>query len=62
MSTENGGAPGGEEVRILDLGAVLLRRWRMIVLATLAVMLVAAAVALLRKKEYEASVVLLAPQ
>ena len=62
MSTENGGAPGGEEVRILDLGAVLLRRWRMIVLATLAVMLVAATVALLRKKEYEASVVLLAPQ
>jgi uncharacterized protein involved in exopolysaccharide biosynthesis len=62
MSIENGGAPRGEEVRILELGAVLLRRWRRIVLTTLAVMLVAAAAALLRTEKYQASVVLLAPQ
>lgn len=62
MSIENGGAPRGEEVRILDLGAVLLRRWRTIVLSTLAVMLLAAAVALLRTEKYQARVVLLAPQ
>lgn len=62
MSTENGGSPPGEEVRILDLGAVLLRRWRMIVLSTLAVMLLAAGVALLRTKKYRATVVLLSPQ
>lgn len=62
MSTENGGSPPGEEIRILDLGAVLLRRWRRIVLTTLAVMLVAGGIAMLRTKKYQASVVLLAPQ
>ena len=62
MSIENGGAPVGEEVRILDLGAVLLRRWRRIVLTTLVVMLVAAGLALQRTEKYSASVVLLSPQ
>jgi uncharacterized protein involved in exopolysaccharide biosynthesis len=62
MSIENGGSPPGDEVRILDLGAVLLRRWRLIVFTTLAAMLVAGGVAMLRTKKYQASVVLLAPQ
>lgn len=62
MSIENGGAPGVEEVRILDLGAVLLRRWRTIVLTTLSVMLLAAGMALLRTEKYQANVMLLAPQ
>jgi uncharacterized protein involved in exopolysaccharide biosynthesis len=62
MSIENGGSPPGEEVRILDLGAVLLRRWRLIVLTTLAVMLAAGGLSMLRTKKYQASVVLLSPQ
>ncbi|MBW3654541.1 MAG: hypothetical protein KY444_00420 [Gemmatimonadetes bacterium] len=50
-----------DEVRILDLGAVVLRRWRLVAGLTAAVMLLAAAVALLSPKLYTAQVLMLPP-
>lgn len=54
------GAPG--EVRLLDLLAVVLRRWRLVVAIAAAVVLAAVALTLLAPKRYTASVLMLPPQ
>jgi uncharacterized protein involved in exopolysaccharide biosynthesis len=62
MSVNERGAYPAEEVRILDLGAVVLRRWRVVAGTTLLVVLLALGVALLRPERYTATVVMLPPQ
>lgn len=62
MSFNEGGEHRDQEVRILDLGAVVLRRWRLVAGTTLAVLLLAVTAALLRPMMYTATVVMLPPQ
>jgi len=50
-----------DEVRFLDVAAVVLRRWRLVAAITAATVLIALAVALLRPRLYTARTVLLPP-
>jgi uncharacterized protein involved in exopolysaccharide biosynthesis len=54
--------PGAaDEVRILDLGAVVLRRWRLVVGVAAGVVLLAAGLSMLRPRLYTARVLMLPP-
>lgn len=50
-----------DEVRILDLGAVVLRRWRLVAGVAVAVILLATGLSMLRPKLYTARVLMLPP-
>ncbi|MBW3655243.1 MAG: hypothetical protein KY444_04000, partial [Gemmatimonadetes bacterium] len=60
---EQGGARGAsDQVRVLDLGAVVLRRWRLVAGTTIVAVLVAVALSLMAPKRYTTRVVMLPPQ
>lgn len=59
---EHGAARGApDQVRVLDLGAVVLRRWRLVAGTTVLAVLLAVALSLLAPKRYTTRVVMLPP-
>jgi uncharacterized protein involved in exopolysaccharide biosynthesis len=56
------GAGAAGEVRVLDLLAVVLRRWRLVAATALVVVLAAVALTMLAPKRYTATVLMLPPQ
>lgn len=62
MHEQGTGPVAADEVRLLDLGAVVLRRWRLVAGVTLATVLLAVGFSMLRPRMYKARVVMLPPQ